>query len=190
MNGLKFLSSVKRTDKGLKKIQAIFKEIAANGAHVKAGVLGKDGDKDATHDGTLTNAQLAVWLEYGTSGMPARPFIKPAFELHREKYKTLLKKLVAKDLYKGQRGYERALGVIGTVMASDMKKFVTKGPEVRPTNAPSTKQRKQALSVKGTKGDTRTLVDTSRLVGSITHAVVAGMGAPAPKFTKGHQGDL
>lgn len=190
---MKVLGSFKRVDRGLKKIKAIFKEVAANGAHVKAGVLGNGGKGDAKHDDKLTNAQLAVWLEFGTSSMPARPFIRPAFELNRTKYQALIRRLVAKELYKGQAGYERALAIVGQAMASDMKKYVTAGPQIPPPNAPSTLARKQAKTVTSGKakgGEVRTLVDSGRLVGSITYAVVAGMGAPARKFTKGHQGDL
>lgn len=203
---MKFSASVKRIDHGYRQMQADFKKLDQGKLYVKAGVLGSTEKRE---DGKLTNAQLAIWLNYGTSKMPARPFIHPAFEAHRHEYIQILRKLVAGKAYRESFDYHRVLSIIGVKMASDMKKFVTQGPEVAPTNAPSTKRRKQALNaVRGggkAQGDTRTLVDTGRLVASISYAVLerdvikaAGfVGGHAEdrvrttkqKFTKGHAGD-
>lgn len=180
---------VKRTDRGLKKIKSVFKSIKQNGDYVKAGVIGDS--KRA--DGKLTNAMIAVWNEYGTSRTPARPFIKPAFENHRHEYIQILKTLVAKKVYAGDMDYAHALAIIGTKMASDMKAYVTRGTQVPPPNAPSTLRRKQSLNARRgagrAQGEVRTLIDTGRMVASITFAVVSGGVQKVASFVAGHQGD-
>ncbi len=179
---MKTKSSVKRIDRGLKKLTAAFKKLHNDKLHVKAGVLG-DSEK---REGTLTNGQLGLIHEFGTSTIPPRPFIRPAFEKHKAEYFKILQTLVAKKAYRGGADYARVLGIVGTKIAADMKKFVTTGPEIAPENAPSTKRRKEGLRARGNKASTRTLIDTGRMVASITHAVVsndtiAGKGSKGVK---------
>lgn len=190
---------VRRTDRGLKNIKNVFKSIQQNKDYVKAGVLGGGSRPD---DGKLTNAQIAVWLEYGTSKQPARPAIKPAFENNRQKYIDLLAVLVAKKVYAGKMDYASALAIIGTAMAYDMKAFITRGPQIPPPNAPSVLARKSALDAPrkevghGAKrhtvhaqGEPRTWIDTGRVVAAITYAVVSGGVKAVAAFIPGHQGD-
>lgn len=181
---------VKRTDRGLKNIKNVFKSISQNKDYVKAGVLGGAARPD---DGKLTNAMVAVLNEYGTSRTEPRPFIKPSFENNRHAYMAILKTLVAKKVYTGKMDYAAALSVIGLKMASDMKAYVTRGPEVPPPNAPSTLARKRSLNARRApgidQGEPRTLVDTGRMVASITFAVVSGGIKKVAAFVKGHGGD-
>lgn len=189
---------VRRTDRGLKNIKNVFRSIKQSQDYVKAGVLGGSTPDDSK----LTNAQIAIWLEYGNSNQPARPAIKPAFENNRQKYITLLAEIVAKKIYSGKMDYAHGLAIIGVAMAYDMKAYITRGPQIPPPNAPSVLARKGALDAprretgKGSKrhtvhaqGEPRTWVDTGRLVASITYAVVSGGVKSIAAFIPGHQGD-
>lgn len=161
---------IKRIDRGMAKIRRTMK--AAKDTHVKAGLLG-NGKPRA--DG-LSNAEVGIINEFGTSTQPARPFIHPAFTKHRAEYVAMLKKFTGQVL-KGTITFDRALEIIGLRMAADMKNFVTQGDQVPPPNAPSTIQRKLRTSVFGRTRigppvSPRTLVDTAGMVNSITHQVV------------------
>ena len=45
-------------------------------------------DDDTSYIGT--NVEYGKYVEYGTSRMPARPFLKQAVENHKEEYKKLM----------------------------------------------------------------------------------------------------
>lgn len=160
--GAKLTASVTRLDRGLKKITHIMKEIAESKAHVKAGVLGNAKKRPS---GDLSNVELAIVQEFGTSRIPARSFIASPFRKNRGQYKDLLKVLLAKKVFKGEAGYGKALALIGQKMAADMKAAIVEG--IPPPNAPSTI---------AAKGSSTPLIDTGALKNSITYAVVAGAG--------------
>jgi HK97 gp10 family phage protein len=136
----------------------------------------------------LTSVQVGIFNEFGTSTQPARPFIRPAFEQNRAAYMEILRRLVQQSVYQGKMPFTRALGIIGSKMAADMKKYVTAGSPIPPPNAPKYFQEKvergyhklnkrrsnakQPIS-EGPIPPPRTLVDTGRMVGSITYAVIA-----------------
>jgi hypothetical protein len=153
-----------------KAIRTAMDTLARSKSYVKAGLL---GTKKAARSGdSLTNAEIGIINEYGTSRQPARPFVKPSFDQNRKVYEKHLATL-AKRVVSGQRiSYERALGIVGLQMAADMRKFVTQGAPVPPPNAPSTLRRKTALTRRGSKGSVRTLVDSGRMVNALTHEVV------------------
>lgn len=151
----KFLT-LTRKDTGLEQLMANVR-LARSGMSVEAGVM--RGTHPAKTEGgeDLTNAQLALMMEYGTKNAPARPFMQISFTKHRAEYETLLAKL-GKDLAEGDPRFERVLGIIGAKMASDMKRTITDGAGVPPPNAESTIAQ---------KGSSRPLVDTGALIGSI-----------------------
>lgn len=149
-------------------------------AYVKAGVLGtasrpaaksKSQGKGPPAKGghpaakpAPTNAQLASIHEYGLGTVPARPFIGPPFRKARAKYLARLVKAYKAALKSGKPALvERELGVIGQLMAADIKNYVTQGPGVPPPNSASTVAR---------KGSSRPLVDTGGMVNAVTYQVV------------------
>jgi hypothetical protein len=228
--GITSKMSIKKIDKGLKKIQNVVRSIQVDKSYVKAGLLGKAAKKrpvprfelktteeewgflkaqlavhpallaviaseakkraDAYNQKPMTNVELGIIHEFGTGRIPARPFIGPAFAKNRAGYIDTLKKLVKLSVYNGKMSYDRALGIMGLRMAADMKKYVTAGPPIPPPNAPKYfqekvekgywKQEKRNRSLQkknkpipeGPPLPPRTLVDTGRMVNSITHAVV------------------
>jgi hypothetical protein len=154
------------------------------GIYAKAGFLGAGGERppEPGEPSGLTNAELAAVHEYGAPevGVPARPFVGPAFDDNRERYELELRRLVGAFL-SGSIHLEQALGILGLLMASDIRRYVTEGDEVPPPNAPATLARKEAKS-SGSPWGVRTLVDTGRMIGSTTHAVIVG---PKPTGEEG-----
>lgn len=150
--------------------------------------------KTLLNQDTPTNVELGIIHEFGVNAggrrIPARPFIQPAFLKHRGEYLELLRLFVKKSVYTGDMRLEVALGIIGAKMAADMKLYVTSGPQIPPPNSPATlkakleagqwnldrrrsRARKAGKPVpEGPLPPPRTLVDTGRMVGSITWAVI------------------
>lgn len=183
---------VESIDRGLQRIQNTLRSIQTDKSYVKAGLLaGKAGKTRPDGKATLTSVQVGIWNEFGTAHQPARPFIRPAFEINRAAYMEILRRLVAVSVYQGKMPFSRALGIIGAKMAADMKKYVTAGPPIPPPNEQRyfeekvargyhklNKRRANALKrgkvvPEGPIPPPRTLVDTGRMVGSITYAVIA-----------------
>lgn len=163
-------ASLKVVDRGLKKIKQNLADLAKSPSYVKVGLLG-NGKKRPS--GELSNAELGIIHEFGTSTIPARPFIKPGFEKNKETYLKMLRNGVKGDLKGSHSGArETTLALIGMKAAADMKAFVVGGPEIPPPNTESTRKRKEAKRARGNVAPVRTLVDTGRMVGAITYAVV------------------
>jgi hypothetical protein len=179
--------SFRRVDKGWQKLLAAAKRLEADrGVRAKAGIIGaKATEEHEDEDGRpMTNLRLAAIHEFGVPGrIPARPFILGTFALHRAEYRARLRALVGTWFHRattsGQMPLRQALGLLGLKMAADMKNRVVTGAGIPPPNAPSTIRKKLAKG-KWNKGGAssgtspRPLVDTGRLVGSITHAVETG----------------
>lgn len=192
--------SAKRIDRGLDRIRNVLSSIETDRSYAKAGVMGKEavaprpaepGEEEGAE--RLTNVKLATIHEFGapSRGIPERSFIRAPFAQHREEYIELLAALVKAAVYEGRMPYTKALRIVALKMATDMKLHVTTGPGVQPPNAPATierkikkglwnlearnaKRRKQGKPLIAQKDlpNPRALVDTGRLVGSITWAVV------------------
>lgn len=146
--------------------------------------------KDRAKANPLNNVQLGIIHEFGTKTMPARPFIRPAFKRNKADYLKILRALVKASVYTGNMPFPRALAIIGARMAADMKKYVTAGPQIQPPNSPrwaaikamrgqwkwdaraAASRAKNKPVKEGPIPPPRTLVDTGRMVGSITWAVV------------------
>jgi phage gpG-like protein len=112
--------------------------------------------------GGITNAELAVILHFGApnAGIPARPFLSMAFDQHREPLAKMGAELMGKVIL-GEVSLDKALGLMGAKLAAESKKTITVGSQLTP-NAPATVAK---------KGSDRPLVDTGRLLNSITWAI-------------------
>lgn len=186
---------VEQIDKGLRRVREQLEIISRDHSYAKAGVMGKKAVADRpTEEGSeerLTNVKLALIHEFGApaKGIPERSFIRRPFDKHREEYLSLLSRLIKAAVYEGRGSYEKALRILGLKMATDMKLFVTEGREVRPPNSPATFRRKLAKGywkiakraaaarqgkpvMHGPIEAPRPLIDTGRLVGSLTWGVV------------------
>lgn len=129
----------------------------ARKAKVKVGVLedtpkgaAKEVDKKTGKTSDLTVAEIAAVLHFGTKDghIPPRPFLAMTFDAKREELVALGSDLLFGVLI-GKLSLERALNVLGAVLANATKATVTAG--VPPPNAPST-----ALG-KAMKGRTKSL---------------------------------
>ena len=171
---------LKRSGVGLEAVLKGLLEL--DKSYVKAGVLGKSGEHESGEK--LTNAQLALIHEFGAPerNIPARPFVMPAFAKGRAEYRGALHKLLGeavREVAEGghPRSFRQMLGLIGSKMAADMKAFVVGRevqPQLDPAGATYRRKMKKGKWNKGNKGTPAALIDTGRLVGSITYEVVSG----------------
>jgi hypothetical protein len=177
-------------DLGWDKLFSQVKEIAdARGMRVRVGVLDGDGG-DAREEGSdLSVAEIAAVNEFGTEDghIPERSFLRSTFDEEREGLADLGRELFAKILFDGMKA-ETALGQMGTRLASAVRDKIRSN--IPPLNAPSTALRKamkgrtkrlfskapktlgQGLAQVGAVAVVKTLIDTGRLLGSITWALV------------------
>lgn len=164
-----------------KALEQAKRNAASGGMFVDVGVMGEtkheeEGPRTQKEAAAVRNVELAVIHEYGTKDghIPARPFILSTFNAKRPEYVAMLKKLV-KGIYLLKMTPTRALGLLGSKMASDMKKRIRAG--IPPPNAPDTVAH---------KGSSKPLVDSGQLLSSITWAVGGKPeAAPAPSHEEG-----
>lgn len=140
-------------------------------SYVKVGVLGDDPQGGGMHetepDGSaspLTVGEIAAIMEFGTQDghIPARSFARSTFDEKREQLVDLGKKLIG-GVVDGKVTVQNALNMMGSTLANAMKRKITDGEGIPPPNAPSTI---------AAKGSSRPLVNTGRLLNSITWAAV------------------
>lgn len=169
---MKAISKIKKNAKGLEILRKAIRKIDAEKPRVKVGLLA--GSSAKREDG-LSNPELGIIHEFGTGDgrIPARPFLRPAINKNAESYRAALEGVMKKAL-EGKIDLDRGMALIGQKAAADVKNFVTQGPPIPPPNAPATLARKQAKTRRGSKGKVRTLVDTGRMVGSISYVVEKG----------------
>jgi hypothetical protein len=167
--GLGLKMTVKGMDRGWNALRKTAKALKAAGSHVRVGVMG-DADKDP-RPGEISNAELALIHEFGapSAGIPERSFVRSSFEKNRPKYLEMLRRTVGK-VYDHKISVKQGLGLLGMAMAADMKRGITSGTGIPPPNTPEVFRRKLA---KGAGAEPpRTLVDSGRLLNSITWDVV------------------
>jgi len=136
----------------LRKAFEQYNEISA-----RVGVLSSAGSH-----GTMTLAEIAVVHEFGTSRIPQRSFLRSTLTEKRDDFIKFFSQLL-KRVVEGGFGLDRVIGLVGQKMVAEVRKKISSGLGVPPPNAPSTIAR---------KGSARTLVDTGRLVSSITYEIV------------------
>ena len=159
----------------------------ARSAYAKVGVL---GDQEEGESG-LSVGEIAAVQEFGTEdgSIPARPFVRPTFDRQREHLASLAAKLLG-EVLDGHLTVDGALGVLGADLAASIRATITAG--VPPPNAPSTALAKakkgrtsrlfrspartvgHALAQVGALSSVKTLIDTGRMLGSVTWEVVTG----------------
>lgn len=148
---------------------AILKALKAPGReiHLKVGVVGPDATSPHDSESGLTNAELAMIHEFGApgAGIPERSFIRSTMDAGRSEYLNVLMPKVLRAVLDRRISIYQAFELVGQRMSADVKKRITAGESIPPPLAEETVKR---------KGSSRSLVDTGRLVASITYAVVLG----------------
>lgn len=155
-------------DSRWQKIRATVSRAAR--AHVKVGVLSDGG---GSHEGIGVVA-LAAIHEFGSpaAGVPERSFIRRTFTVHADELGKVTAKL-AKKVVENAMPLEQALGILGAWGAAKVKgtiKSWTWAPE--DGGLSSTVVQELSPRTIERKGSDRPLVDTGRMVDSITHQVV------------------
>lgn len=130
---------------------------------VKVGVLGSAGNHEH-----ITMVELAAIHEFGSpkNNIPERSFIRSTLEEKHKEIAQMISQLAA-QIVSGKLNSYRAHEILGAWAASAVKNKITQGPHIPPPLKPGT--------IKA-KGSSRPLVDTGRLVQSITYEVVKGEG--------------
>lgn len=178
-------------DKGWKRIVAAA-NAAAGRRYVKVGVLGTKADeKEGDEGGPLTVAEIAAVHEFGTEDgrIPERSFLRSTFDEHKDELERMAVDLLPQVVLFGLHP-DKALGILGLKLSSEVKKKITSGAGIPPPNAPATLMAKagtgktgrffkgqatslgQAFAQVGALAAVRTLVDTGRMLGAITWAIV------------------
>lgn len=165
MPGIRF--DFRDTDKGWNALVQELKAMHGGGTYVKVGVFG--GTRDRRPGEKIGNVELATIHEYGAKGgiIPKRSFLRDTFDIKREQWNVLFKTLlIAKFAKKPDRDFSaiiKILKLVGLKMVDDVKKRITTGAGIPPKLKQATIDR---------KGSDRPLVDTGRLLNSITYVVV------------------
>ena len=124
-----------------------------NNKSVKAGVLEGSGNED---NGTSL-VDVAFYNEYGTSRIPARPFVRIASEKNQQTWANEAEKVVDKIV----AGYDANFSILGNTMKENIQAVIGDKNLLVP-NAPSTIRR---------KGHDKPLIDTGKLKASINFEV-------------------
>lgn len=156
------------------KLLAQLRELGATPKHVVVGVLGAKGaekhrERDAEGNerpGENTVAEVAQWNHYGTSTIPARPFLTIAMQWHKAELRKTQARL-AVGILQSKLTLDQALGLLGQAATNAVKQTIADG--VSPDNAPATVHK---------KGSSTPLINTGQLRGSITYEVREGGETP------------
>ena len=141
-----------------KKFLAKMAEIAGG---VKAGIL-----NNATTTDGKSIAEYAVYNEFGTSRIPARPFMRT---VAKEKPKQWIGEMVrhVRGRATDPATWKQALGVAGESMKSDIKDSIQNGSWV--PNAPATVK---AKARKGKVEPDHPLMDTGQMIAAVAFEVI------------------
>lgn len=159
-------------DLGWKRIKADLNKAQAGQSFVVVGLLGKAHNRRDSDP--VTNVEIGVIHEYGApnAGIPERSWMRRTFDLKRDEYVKLIGKLYD-GVLRGKLDLEHALELLGAKYSAEVKNTVTRGAPIPPPNAPATAKRKAEKS-SGARGPMRTLIDSARMIGSVSWQVTVG----------------
>lgn len=153
---------VTKKERGLARLLSAAKQMERK-PFVKVGVMG--GDHPSAKGRPLTNVELATIHEFGApaAGIPSRPFLRSTFDAKKAEWNRLMARLITK-VVAGHLDVVAALELVGQRAAGDVRNRITQGGNFVP-NKPATIRR---------KGSSKPLIDSARLLQSISHQVVTG----------------
>lgn len=167
-----------RTNKIKKKIESIL-------SNYQEYQLSVGWFKDAKYEDGTPVASVAAQNEFGTLKVPARPFIRPAIEDNKSKWKSYIK-----YFFEEGKGTEYVLNGIGEVISSDIKQKIEEvhSPELSPITLILRKWRREGRKItldsvseaitalkngEGYSGvPTKPLIDTGYMIASLTSVVI------------------
>ena len=147
--------------KGGDKYKAFLAKMAQIAGGVKAGIL-----NNATTTDGKSIAEYAVYNEFGTSRIPARPFMRT---VAKEKPKQWVGEMVRhiRGRATDPAIWKQALGVAGESMKSDIKDSIQNRSWV--PNAPATIAAKKR---KGKVEPDHPLMDTGQMISAVSYEVI------------------
>lgn len=136
---------------------------------VKVGILAANGGGDREPGSEMTLVEIAATHEFGSpaAGIPERSFLRDALAEFGEQARSTQARL-ARAIIADEMTIEQALGVLGEWWVAKIKGRIARGEGIPPPLAASTIR---------AKGSDRPLVDTGRLLASITWAIETGGAA-------------
>jgi hypothetical protein len=149
------------------------------GAYFSVGLHSDAKPYESGQEGPATVAQIAGFHEFGSKDgehPPARPFLRPTIDGNREKYAVMLERVLGLVI-DGKLTLKKALGLVGTQVATDVKQAIT--DVTSPPLAPSTLAHKAAKAAHvGKEGVAayieaggNPLIDTGHMRHSVTYKV-------------------
>ena len=149
--------------KDTRKLETIIKIMKDNKLKVRVGILGDNGSRK---EGSLNNASIGVFHEFGTVKMPQRSFLRMPLNAKLDKYiqnsKGIFSKKVINGIYE-ERSLISLLKRVGKVAERVIDDaFQTRGFGIWPDLQAETWMRKKNLQI---------LVETGQLRRSITSEV-------------------
>lgn len=158
------------------KIQKLARKAACNilvgfpsgEMHVPTIHKNEDGEYKTYHGGDvgeveeIENAELAKMLSFGTSEIPARPFLDQGIESKEKELAEALKNEAKKVIDGGQANWNK----VGTMAVGAVQEFV-RGDYYR-TNVPNSQKTIDY------KGSDKPLIDGANLIGDLKFVVQAG----------------
>lgn len=147
--------NVKVDDRGWRKLQGVLQEL--DELEVKVGVVGAP-DSDIV--------DIAATHEFGDPerNIPERSYLRRTFEKDEEQRAVFIGKVTGR-VVEGRMQPEQAMGLIGTREVAAIRNTIAGGAHIPPPLKPETI---------AAKGSDRPLVDTSRLLNSISYTVEKG----------------
>jgi len=145
-------------DKGFKNLSKLFENLAKT--QIQAGVF---SDAGSNHNSGESIVEYALYNEYGTEHIPARPFMRITADSKGKHWAKLMTYCFDKALEAKGKNIEHDIGRVGEQMISDIKETISSN--MTPANAAGTIKRKKS---------SRTLIDTGALRASISSRVLKG----------------
>ena len=146
---------MKDIDKGFKNFTKLLNDLSK--VKIEAGVFGDAGANPKSGESIV---EYAVYNEYGTEHIPARPFMGLTADSKGDDWTKLMTDCFDKALETEGKNIEKDLGRIGEQITGDIKKTVSSN--ISPANAASTIKR---------KGSSKTLIDTGALRAAISSKI-------------------
>lgn len=134
---------------------------------VEIGILAID--KSLTgENGKITILEYAIYNEYGTPSMPARPFMRNAFDNNRAIISNLIQ-ATPKKVIKGEKSGKEALMEIGETIRGLIIQSIATAETWAVPNDPKTLKIK---TKNGQANNTKPLIDNRFLIKSIRYQIV------------------
>lgn len=148
-------------DNGYNAMRARVVEMAKQTV-VDVGVQGNEAS--AEHAGGKTNADVATWMEFGTSKLPQRSWLRDYVDENEAKIKRNIILVIQKVVKGDLASVDQAMELVGIKIQEDILARIKSG--IAPPLAASTEAR---------KGHSTPLIHTRQFIDSITYAVKHGV---------------